>query len=248
MPVVVPSSADDSDAVVAKWPDGDTHAITDLTCGQLRGLQGRTPGAVGTGVLWSGETHDTHHALKIEQRVDRSLLMSLYEQSRQVLQVRQDTFGEVKDHSKQLHADDPTCKACLEFLVDLAVDYASGKVPLESLKHERDARLKTLGLWDNRPRRDNRLQKQVRKRPAAKIEAAAADVDDRAALRRVTSKTTVVGFGASTSPKPPPPPAQPRSDETEQLAGVDLPDPADDGVESCDDGWSPVPESFFELA
>ena len=116
MRVVVPSGADDSDAVFAKWPDGgDTHAITDLTCGQLRGLQGRTPGAVGTGVLWSGETHDTRHALKIEQRVGRSLLMSLYDQSRQVLQVRQDTFGEVKDHSKQLHADDPTCKACLEF-------------------------------------------------------------------------------------------------------------------------------------
>ena len=113
--MVAPSGADDSEAIVAKWPDGETHIITDLTWGQLRGLQVRTPGAVAAGPLWAGETHDTHHALQIEQRVDRPLLMSLYEQSRQMLQSRQNIFGEVKDHSKQLRADDPTCKAAWRF-------------------------------------------------------------------------------------------------------------------------------------
>ena len=243
MPVVAPSGADDSEAIVAKWPDGETHIITDLTWGQLRGLQVRAPGAVGAGPLWAGETHDTHHALKIEQRVGRSLLMSLREQSRQVLQLRQDIFGEVKDHSKQLHAEDPTCKAALAFLVDLATDYAEGKVPLESLKQERGCRLKKLGLWDTRPRRDVRLQKHLRKRPAAGVEAAAADVADRAPLRRVMSKTTVHGVAASIGTTP-----LSAQRPIEEPAAEDPPATADDDAVSCDDGWATVPESFFEIA
>jgi hypothetical protein len=61
MLVVVPSGADDSEAIVAKWPDGETHIITDLTWGQLRGLQVRA-------LLRAAAVGARHGARRVQQR------------------------------------------------------------------------------------------------------------------------------------------------------------------------------------
>jgi hypothetical protein len=45
-------------------------------------------------ILWEGENCDSHHRLVVKQRADRELLISLFEQSRQILQMRVDRFDE----------------------------------------------------------------------------------------------------------------------------------------------------------
>ena len=78
----------DGDPVVGIWADNSSHRMPEMTCGRYRSLTGSR--RVNKSLLWEGETHDSHHALGLTQRPDRDpapMLLSLHEQSKQILQV-----------------------------------------------------------------------------------------------------------------------------------------------------------------
>jgi len=81
-----------SDPVVVRWADGYEHEISELTNKMLLDVRDGEKKKEPTDVFWAGKDPTTHHALVVKVRRDgpNSLLMSLYEQGRQLdnIQVR----------------------------------------------------------------------------------------------------------------------------------------------------------------
>jgi hypothetical protein len=112
--------------------------------------------------LWSASHISTHNALTISQRPDRSLLLSLYEQSKQVLQVRVGIFGPLPDPQPAVvPRSDETLQKALAFLRPLAERYSKGEVDTDALIAIRDDELSKLGL------KKTSSAKAPRKRPAS---------------------------------------------------------------------------------
>ena len=86
----------------------------------------------------------THHKLSISQRLDRSLLISLYKQSRQVCQVRADVFADIsaEDQRSQRPADHPAIVAGVAFMAAIGQKYATGELKKGDLFAERDRMMK----------------------------------------------------------------------------------------------------------
>jgi hypothetical protein len=79
--------------------------------------------------LWSASHIGTHNALTISQRPDRSLLLSLYEQSKQVLQVRVGIFGPLPEPQPAVvPRSDETLQKALALLLPLAVRYSQAEI------------------------------------------------------------------------------------------------------------------------
>jgi hypothetical protein len=74
------------------------------------------------------------------------------EQTRQILQVKANTFGPVKTENAQLELSDATLVLASKFMGDMAKDYAEGRLLRGDLKDERDKRLRALGLTSQRAR------------------------------------------------------------------------------------------------
>ena len=76
----------DTASAIAVWADGMRRAISGVTIADLKRWQ-QARGVVSSDV-WVGEHSVTHHRLVVKRRPDRGLLMSLYEQTAQICQVR----------------------------------------------------------------------------------------------------------------------------------------------------------------
>jgi hypothetical protein len=137
-------SRDEADMVKASFANGDIVEVPGLTYLALRRLQRKTH--TGTGKLWVGEHSVTHHSLCIEQRVDRKLLLSIFEQSKQRLQVRVDQFGIVLDHTKPLHHDDPVLQLALKFLQPIAEKFALDQLKVTDLSNYRNEAFDRAGI------------------------------------------------------------------------------------------------------
>lgn len=85
---------------VGEWPDGVQGTLS-VTVKWIADLQ-RTSGGGGVTPekFWTGMHSETNHSIYVDQRIDRHLLMSIYEQSKQICQHRVDSFGEVDDGKK----------------------------------------------------------------------------------------------------------------------------------------------------
>lgn len=149
----------DSDAVVACFSEGeDTAQIPELTVGRLRLLMQQRlqhPRQSKAGPLWESRTHDTHHRLTLQQRVDRVLLLSLIEQTRQLLQIRVDLFGELPDDPPQparLPRHHDALTKAVEFLQPLAEAYSKGEVLQANLKEELKKKIADSDLKQKRPK------------------------------------------------------------------------------------------------
>ena len=105
----VPPTGSDKDSVSAKWLDGTWWVIEGETVETLR------PKILGSSssnkpALWDGINCETRHDLKLVQRADRHLLLSLVEQSKQILQFRVDKHGELPPDTagRTIENDHPT--------------------------------------------------------------------------------------------------------------------------------------------
>ena len=148
--------------VVARWPDGHEHTISGLTYGRLGEMMRVSHGASASqGPLWEGVHSQTNHKITVAQRVDRQLLVSVYEQSRQILQVKATAFGPIEDEHKQQPNENSTIQAALKFLEPIVINYCAGTLEKDEMKKERDRLLAELAR--TRPR----SKKGVYKRPAA---------------------------------------------------------------------------------
>ena len=130
--------ADDTH-VLAEWPDGCKSMIR-LTKNQLKGSH------TAPGVLYENEHTQTHHKISIKQRVDRSLLMSVYEQNRQILQVKMNLFGPIDNENVQQPLDHPATQGALSLLTGkpLVDKYCAGELTQQQLKDTRAEALKDL--------------------------------------------------------------------------------------------------------
>ena len=93
-PIVVEDGQEDHDFLVATWPDGHRHEIPDITVG-IYGQSKTTVAAKADTGLWKMMHEVTHNEVSLQQRCDRALLLSMFDQGRQVLQVRIDLFGKL---------------------------------------------------------------------------------------------------------------------------------------------------------
>ena len=80
----------------------------------------------------------------ISQRVDRMLLLSVFEQGCQRLQVKMNLFGVVRDERVQEPKDSATLVAALAFLIPIAEMYMTGKLTKEQLIPYRNEALRSL--------------------------------------------------------------------------------------------------------
>ena len=83
----------------------------------------------------------TNHTIYVKQRIDRHLLVSIYEQNKQILQIRTDTFGNIADQKTALPPDDDVLKEAIAFMSEIAADFADDKIEKCNLPEERKKRL-----------------------------------------------------------------------------------------------------------
>jgi hypothetical protein len=133
----------DHDPVTAVFKDGARLIITDCTTSQYKKLTG-APGERKTTIhhidAWAGEHSISKNKIYVRARTDRELLMSMYEQKLQILQVKVATF-QVAGADEKFAIENAG-----KFMARLAIDYASDEIRKENLKAERDERLVALGL------------------------------------------------------------------------------------------------------
>jgi hypothetical protein len=138
--------------VQATFKDGSMAVVPGLTVASYRALLKRGDGEkTKIDVLWCAEHTDTKHAIYMQQRIDRQLLLSLYEQTRQRLQIRVDLFGEVSEQNRHLPKDDEVLGRALAFMVPIAEQFASGQVRHGDLITLRNDMLKARGSVDISP-------------------------------------------------------------------------------------------------
>jgi hypothetical protein len=153
------AGATDDDFIMGRWPDGSEHEIKDCTHGKFKDMSSNK--RVQDGCLFMMEKADNKHKLTISQKIDRSLLMVLYEQGKFMLNFKLQIFGPIEDQNKRLASDDPVCKAGLEFMKPIVMDYAAGKIiGKDGLKEAKDAKLEAMGL-------SSRPKLEPKKKPAA---------------------------------------------------------------------------------
>ena len=93
LPHEVEDTAAGSDPLMAVREDGTRHPVEAVTVEMWRAKQASRHSKSGNELLWQGERLGTVHKLRIAQRTDRCLLLSLYEQSSQIANVRIDRWG-----------------------------------------------------------------------------------------------------------------------------------------------------------
>ena len=77
----------------------------------------------------------TKNKLVIAQRADRQLLLSMFEQSKQIMQIRVDRCGTLPGTQPcTVPLETPALQTCIVFMTQVAKDYASDKVSLLQLK------------------------------------------------------------------------------------------------------------------
>ena len=192
----LPRGSDD-ELVVAHWHDGYVARITDFTWSQLRLLTRESTKPKSSTVFYETEHASNKHKLQIVQKVDRKLLMVINEQSRQILQVNLDQFGELSDQRKQVSNDHPCVQRAGAFLREICDLYAEGKLDRSCLKRARNERLVAMGAAPRRqePRPPETDEAQTRRRVRAKTsgEKAAAKKLDVAAPTFDEGKARLVG-------------------------------------------------------
>ena len=147
--LVEPENAVEMDPIEAVFADGSKMAVFGVTVKDIRNWQlGRARHAE-VEEIWSGEHKTTHHTLLVKPRCDRGLLMSLYEQDRQVLQVHVDRFAKQDEEEEGPEAR----KRAGEFMSKIAIDYSEGKCEREQFAKLRDEELKKLGIDGRRTKR-----------------------------------------------------------------------------------------------
>ena len=92
--------------------------------------------------VWEGTHCTTNHKVRVAQRTDRSLLMVIYEQARQICQVRVDAFDKnMSEQVQRLPADHPVIVMAGEFMTTIAKDFCEDKIKKEDLLEARKTRL-----------------------------------------------------------------------------------------------------------
>lgn len=145
--------------VVAMWPDGDWKLFENIKPDTLRQMQAaRRQHSEAHRALWAAAHCKTHNKLTLAQRVDRGLLLSLDDQTKQVCQWRVDRHGKLPKEQQQpslVDNNDPAVQACAAFAVPECKLYASYKLSQRSIKvarNKRDEKIRKVQVRGGQPR------------------------------------------------------------------------------------------------
>jgi hypothetical protein len=182
---IIASAAAKASFVIACWPDGHSAAIPSLTVSKYEALARAVYGSPGT--CWEGMCEGSKHALVIRQRVDRRLLLCLFEQSRQILQVNLGSFGDIDDEARQQDLKHPAVIAGLQMMLPIAELYAAGKLQRKELTKARDNAMAGLTLHPLKP--------IAMRRPASASACASASTASASTASASTAPGTYTGLG-----------------------------------------------------
>jgi hypothetical protein len=131
-----------------------------LSVGQLKLYEKRAPKSAASGALWCGEHATTHNRIRVQQRGDRYLLISIYEQAAQIAIVRASRWGPLPETDapnasvKTVSNDHPTIVAACAFVLPFAMSYAEDRYKsAHEMKKAMYTALRNVGDWA----KDNRL-------------------------------------------------------------------------------------------
>ena len=84
----------DTDPITVKWIDGHEHQVMAVSVADYELLTKPRSNTKSDGLkdYWSGTHCNSNNAITIRTRTDRQLLVSMYKQKKQVLQVRANKF------------------------------------------------------------------------------------------------------------------------------------------------------------
>ena len=145
----------------ARWPDGDTKEIASLTFQRWTSLGNSGAPSVGKwvqlGLVWRGLHSVTLNQLEVRPRPDRQLLVSLYEQGKQILQINTEKLSQ--------DDDDPNCKVKKAYglMVTIGEMYQKDLVPKEKLTEVREKEIKKLETSTPEKAKAKRKQKSTKK-------------------------------------------------------------------------------------
>ena len=135
---------DDDAPLIASWPDGMKVKMEETGAWLTKLQRGSSKSTTQIETLWEQEMKGTKHKIWLKQRTDRHLLLSLYEQEKQIAQTSVAIFGEVilKDGCNHLPPEDPAIVAALSVMKPLGIMYANGEIQRTELKTIKDRRVK----------------------------------------------------------------------------------------------------------
>lgn len=132
----------DRDPISAVWPDGHNVKIDACSIGQYKALQATTTSSK-SNVWWSGEHKHTHHRVSVESLKDRTLLMIVTEQSRQICQVHVKSFAKDGEAPEGKEAQ----QTAADFMVTLAKEFVDDELKnANDMKKKREERMAEMGI------------------------------------------------------------------------------------------------------
>ena len=196
---------DDGASIEASFPDGVVTKVPGITAGMIKAILARAA-TNSPGEIWSGMRADTKHRVTIRQRTDRVLLVSIYDQNRQICQVRADWWCPTLTENTMIPNDHEAIVGAKSLLIPIAEKYCRMEISKDEIMAERDARLKEKGLPPPRPPRVT--QNGVNKRPAAspqherRQKKSKMDRNDAGVEEEAPQPTPVVAQPAAQKPPP----------------------------------------------
>jgi hypothetical protein len=142
MPINIPDDAEDHDPIPVSWMDGTVCVIDAVTVGAYKELLQTRKSASSDAALWEAEHSVTKHSIQLKQRIDKPLqnqpiatrlLVSMYEQGKQVCQVRLCKFGDVEGSGETMPPEHKTVKAALAFMQPIAEAFANDQLAADQL-------------------------------------------------------------------------------------------------------------------
>ena len=144
--------SDENALAMWTWSDGQTVKFTSCTVGAFKLKERHSTQSAGAPLAWEGVHKATQHKISVAQRVDRSLLLSVYEQDRQILMLKMNLFAPIENEHAQVPPDHPAAIGAYKFLIPIAKRFANDEIAKTQLKEERDKAL-AAGEWTQRARR-----------------------------------------------------------------------------------------------
>jgi hypothetical protein len=159
-----PPESQGRELMTATWDDGMVWNIAGLTVEKWRAKceANRRPKQE---QLWEGTHHSSHNKLLLSQRTDRGLLLSFFEQGRQICSVPVKLFGPLPEPQPgAVPKNNETLQKAVDFLTPLCEGYATGQIADGvELKKIRDEKLKELQLLG---RQISTRPKEAKKKPS----------------------------------------------------------------------------------
>ena len=149
-----PSPTADGNALMkVKFLDG-TYGRIPLSVKAWRDLMGRGKSAASKSTaLYEEEHKESHHKVSLRQRVDQKLRLIMFDQAKQICQIRVDLFGELPvstaedGKAETLPADHPVMLKAVAFMKALVDRYCSGELKDDKdVKTARDSYMKEQGI------------------------------------------------------------------------------------------------------